>query len=170
VALALILIIAVSLLDANVRKLLRLFKPALVFIVVIAAFQWLFSGPSVAALSFARISLLYTAGSIVTVSTTETEFIMTIEWLLSPVSKLTGTNIGKDIATMMTLAMAFLPIIKDEHDTIRLAQEARGVSHAGIKRLIECEIAVIVPLVYGLAARADRVATAMEARCYGHEK
>ena len=134
VALAVILVMAVPLLGANVGKLLRMFRPALLFILVIAAFQWLFSGPSVAALSSARISLLYIAGSIVTVTTTETEFITTIERLLSPISKLTGTNIGRDIATMMTLAIAFLPIIKDEHDTIRLAQEARGVKYTGLSR------------------------------------
>jgi energy-coupling factor transporter transmembrane protein EcfT len=170
VALFAILIIAVPLLGANVGKLLRMFKPALVFIVIITVFQWLFSGPSIATLSFARISLLYLAGSIVTVTTTETEFIATVEWLLSPISRLTGTNIGRDIATMMTLAIAFLPIIKDEHDTIRLAQEARGVKYAGLRGLVKGEMAIIVPLIYGLSARADRIAEAMEARCYGYKK
>jgi energy-coupling factor transporter transmembrane protein EcfT len=138
--------------------------------VIIAAFQWLFSGPSAAALSFVRISLLYLAGSIVTVTTAETEFITTVEWLLSPVSRLTGTNIGRDIATMMTLAIAFIPIIKGEHDTIRLAQEARGVKFSGLRGLVKGEMAVIVPLIYGLSARADRIAEAMEARCYGYKK
>jgi energy-coupling factor transporter transmembrane protein EcfT len=157
-------------LGADAGKLLRMFKPALLFIVIISAFQWLFSGPSAAALSCARISLLYLAGSVVTVTTTETEFITTIERLLSPFSKLTGTNIGRDIATMMTLAIAFLPIIKDEHYTIRLAQEARGVKYAGLRGMVKGEIAVLVPLIYGLSARADRIAEAMEARCYGYKK
>jgi energy-coupling factor transporter transmembrane protein EcfT len=98
------------------------------------------------------------------------EFITTIERLLRPVSMLTRTNIGRDIATMMMLAIAFLPIIKEEHDAIRLAQEARGVSYAGLRGLVKGETAVIVPLIYGLSARADRVATAMEARCYGYKK
>jgi energy-coupling factor transporter transmembrane protein EcfT len=147
-----------------------MFRPALLFIVIIAAFQWLFSGPSAAALSLARISLLYLAGSIVTVTTTETEFITTVERLLSPASQLTGTNIGRDIATMMTLAIAFIPIIKDEHDTIRLAQEARGVKFTGLRGLMKGEMAVIVPLIYGLSIRADRIAEAMEARCYGYKK
>jgi energy-coupling factor transport system permease protein len=170
VTLALILVIAASVFDADVRKLLRMFRPALLFVLVIAAFQWLFSGPSVAILSYARISLLYIAGSIVTVTTTETEFIATIEWLLSPVSKLTGTNIGMDIATMMTLAIAFLPIIKDEHDTIRLAQEARGVKYSGVRGLVKGEMAVLIPLIYALSVRTDRIAGAMEARCYGFKK
>jgi energy-coupling factor transport system permease protein len=170
VVLAAVLAVAALALGADAGKLLRMFKPALLFILVIAAFQWLFLGLPAAALSCARISLLYIAGSAVTATTTETEFIVTIERLLSPISKLTGTSIGQDIATMMMLAIAFLPIIKEEHDAIRLAQEARGVSQAGFKGLIKGEIAVIVPLVYGLAARADRVATAMEARCYGYKK
>jgi energy-coupling factor transporter transmembrane protein EcfT len=168
--LAVLLIVAALALGADAGKLLRMLKPALLFILVIAAFQWLFSGPSAAALSIARISLLYLAGSIVTVTTSETAFITTIERLLSPISKLTGTNIGRDIATMMTLAIAFLPIIKDEHDTIRLAQEARGVKYTGLRGLVKGEIAVIVPLIYGLSARADRIAEAMEARCYGYKK
>jgi energy-coupling factor transporter transmembrane protein EcfT len=170
VALAAIPVIAVPLLGADVEKLFRMFKPALVFIILIAAFQWLFSGPSAAVLSAARISLLYLAGSIVTVTTTETEFISTVEWLLSPISTLAGTNIGRDVATMMTLAIAFLPIIKDEHDTIRLAQEARGVKFTGLTGLVKGEMAVIVPLIDGLSSRADRIASAMEARCYGLKK
>jgi energy-coupling factor transporter transmembrane protein EcfT len=170
VALAAALVVAALALGADAGKLLRMFKPALLFILVIAAFQWLFSGPSAAALSCARISLLYIAGSIVTATTTETEFITTIERLLSPVSAVTGTNIGRDIATMMTLAIAFLPIIKSEHDTIRLAQEARGVKYAGLRGLVKGEMAVMVPLIYGLSARADRIAEAMEARCYGYKK
>ncbi len=101
-------------------------------------------------------------------TTLETEFIVTIEWLLSPVSKLTGTNIGKH--HIITLAIQFLSIIKDEHDTIRLAQEAGGVKYAGLRGMVKCEIAVLIPLIYGLSARADRIAEAMEARCYGYKK
>jgi energy-coupling factor transport system permease protein len=169
-ALAAVLIIAAFMLGAKPGRLLRMLLPALPFIIFISAFQWLFAGPSMAALTVVRITLLYVAGSIVTATTTETEFITTIERLLQPVSTLTRTNIGRDIATMMMLAIAFLPIIKEEHDAIRLAQEARGVSYAGLRGLIKGEIAVIVPLIYGLSARADRVATAMEARCYGNKK
>lgn len=169
-ALAVVLVLAALLLEANAVRLLRMFMPALPIIVVISALQWLFSGPSAAAMSFARIALLYLAGSVVTSTTTEHEFITTIEGLLSPVSKLTGASFGRDIATMMTLAIAFLPIIRDEHDAIRLAQEARGVSFSGLRGLIRGEMAVVVPLVYGLSARADRIAEAMEARCYGYKK
>ncbi len=168
--LGVILIIAALLLGAKAGRLLRMLLPAIPVIVIISALQWLFSGPSVATLTFARITLLYAAGSIVTATTTEMEFITAIERLLQPVSALTRSNIGRDIATMMMLSITFLPVIKEEHDAIRLAQEARGVSYAGLSGLIKGEIAVVVPLIYGLSAHADRVATAMEARCYGYKK
>ncbi|MGA9139412.1 MAG: energy-coupling factor transporter transmembrane component T [Methanocella sp.] len=169
-ALTIVPIIAALILGANAGRLMRMLLPALPFIVIISAFQWLFAGPSMAVLTLSRITLLYVAGSIVTATTTETEFIVAIEQLLQPVSIVTRTNIGRDIATMMMLSIAFLPITKEEHDAIRLAQEARGVSYAGFRGLIRGEVAVIVPLIYGLSARADRVATAMEARCYGYKK
>jgi energy-coupling factor transporter transmembrane protein EcfT len=71
---------------------------------------------------------------------------------------------------MMMLAVAFLPIIKEEHDNIRLAQEARGVSFAGPINYLQGEVYTIIPLMNALSDRADRIAQAMEARCYGLEK
>lgn len=148
-------------------RLFRMLVPALPFIVLIAAFQWLLSGPGTAGLSFARMLLLYVAGSTITATTTETEFVGAVKTLLWPVKKLTGTSIDRDIATMMVLAIAFLPIIKEEHDSIRLAQEARGLSFEGPAGYLKGEICTIVPLINAISERADRIALAMEARCYG---
>jgi energy-coupling factor transporter transmembrane protein EcfT len=168
--LAVALMLTALLLGAKARKLLRMFLPALPVILAVSALQWLFSGPEATAFSCARISLLYVAGSVVTATTGESEFIAAIERLLSPVNWLTGHNMGRDLGTMMMLAIAFLPIIKDEHDAIRLAQEARGVRYSGLRGLVTGEMTVIVPLIYGLSLRADRIAEAMEARCYGYKK
>lgn len=168
--LSLVLLLAAVLLQASPSRLLHMFRQVLPFILLLAVFQWLFTGPQDAILSSVRISLLYIAGSIVTATTAEAEFVDAVERLLSPVSKITCTSIGRDIAIMMALAIAFLPLIKREHDAIRLAQEARGVSYDGIEGFIKGETAVLVPLIYALEARADRVALAMEARCYGIKK
>ncbi|WP_424359037.1 energy-coupling factor transporter transmembrane component T family protein [Methanocella sp. MCL-LM] len=163
---ALIIVLAV-ILGAWPGRLLRMLVPAMPFLVIIALFQWLISGIDIALLSFGRMLLLYVAGSIVTLTTTEAEFIKAVQMLLWPVDRLTGTRVGRDIATMMMLAIAFLPIIKEEHDAIRLAQEARGVSFDGPIRYLKGEIYTIIPLVNAVSARADRIALAMEARCYG---
>ncbi|WP_048198177.1 energy-coupling factor transporter transmembrane component T family protein [Methanocella arvoryzae] len=161
-----VLLACALLLGADISRLLKMLVPAMPFILIIALFQWLISGPDIALLSFMRMLLLYLAGSIVTITTTEAEFVRAVQALLWPVGKVTGTNLGRDIATMMVLAIAFLPIIKEEHDIIRLAQEARGVSFDGPVQYLKGEIYTIIPLVNAISARADRIAQAMEARCY----
>ncbi len=166
-ALAVLLIFTAVLTGARLARLVKMLIPAIPFIAIIAVFQWLFSGPDVAIISLMRMSLLFIAGSIITVTTTEAEFIKAVKTLLWPLKKLTKTNIDRDIATMMMLAIAFLPIIKEEHDTIKIAQEARGVCFSGPVGFLKGEIYTIIPLINAVSARADRIALAMEARCYG---
>ena len=161
------IVVIALILGAWPGRLLKMLVPAMPFLLLIALFQWLISGIDLALLSFGRMLLLYVAGSAVTLTTTEAEFVQAVQMLLWPISRVTGTNIGRDIATMMMLAIAFLPIIKEEHDAIRLAQEARGVSFDGPVRYLKGEIYTIIPLVNAVSARADRIALAMEARCYG---
>ena len=169
-ALALLLGLATLALRGSPGRLAHLYMAVLPFIVFLGAATWLFAGALEGALAFVRVSLLYLAGSLVTATTTEAELIDVIERLLAPAGRLVGHDVGRDVATMMALAIAFLPAIRREHDAIRLAQEARGVSYSGITGLIRGEMTVLVPLIRSLAARADRVALAMEARCYGIKK
>ena len=166
-ALAILLIFVAVLAGTGLSRLFKMLIPAIPFITIIAVFQWLISGPDMAILSLMRMSLLFVAGSIVTATTTEAEFIRAVKTLLWPLKKLTKTNIDQDIATMMMLAIAFLPIIKEEHDTIKIAQEARCVNFSGPVGFLKGEIYTIIPLINAVSARADRIALAMEARCYG---
>lgn len=159
--------LAMLLLGASPSRTGRALLPALPFIAIITAFQWLISGIDPAVISCLRMLLLYLAGSIITITTSEAEFSGAIRQVLRPVSRITRTNVDRDLATMMTLTIAFIPIIAEEHDAIKLAQEARGVSFEGIAGTIKGEITTLIPLLYAIAARADRIALAMEARCYG---
>jgi len=152
---------------APLLKLLSMLLPALPFIAAITLFQWVISGPSEAAISCVRILLLYIAGSAVTSTTSEAEFETAIERILYPVAILTRSQVNRDLAMMVRLAITFLPAIREEHDAIRLAQAARGVRFSGLRGTIKGESCVIVPLINALSTRADRIALAMEARCYG---
>jgi energy-coupling factor transporter transmembrane protein EcfT len=157
----------IAILRASPARLLRMLLPALPFIVIISALQALMQGSlALAAISALRMLLLYVAGSAVTVTTGEAEFSRTIERALGPVDRLAGTRIGKDIATMTMLALAFIPIVHEEYVSIKMAQQARGVRHGAIRGAI----AVVVPLMSSLSRRADNIALAMEARCYGLDK
>ena len=179
---ALVLLSYILLARANVVKLWRMFRPAVPFILFICAAQAILAGgpaPVVrlgivsisqagiesAIASAVRIVLLYFAGSAVTVTTVETELLLAIQRFLSPL----GRNFCRDVATMMMLALAFMPTIAEEYASIRTAQEARGISYRGPIRALRGIFSIIVPLLYSLASRADNVAVAMESRCYGQE-
>ncbi len=166
-AMAAAVVLFIAILGASPVRLIRMLLPALPFIAVISALQALLQGSlALAALSALRMLLLYLAGSAVTATTGESEFSGTIERALSPMDRLAGTRIGKDIATMTMLALAFIPIVHEEYVSIKLAQQARGVRYGAIRGVI----AVIIPLVSSLSRRADDIALAMEARCYGLDK
>lgn len=157
-------------LGASPIRLLRMLLPALPFVIAISAFQALLQGDmTIAALSALRMALLYLAGSAVTSTTGEAELSGAVERALRPIDRLTGTTVGKDISTMTMLALAFIPIVREEYASIKMAQEARGVKYRGFKALGGIT-AVAVPLLYSLSRRADDIALAMEARCYGLDK
>jgi len=179
---ALILVSFMILARANAIKMWRMLLPALPFIVFICGAQailtggtttiaklWIVNiskeGVQAAIVSAARIGLLYLAGSSVTVTTPEMDLALAIRRFLSPF----GKGFGRDISTMMMLALAFMPTIAEEYSSIRMAQEARGISYRGPVKAIKGIFSIAVPLLYALSSRADRVAAAMESRCYGLE-
>ena len=179
--LAVVLFIAV--LGASPVRLLRMLMPALFFIIIISALQaflqgsgdivaewWILrlttGGLGLAALSVLRMILLYLAGSAVTATTGESELTRAVERAFLPIDRICGSRIGKDIATMVMLALAFIPMVYEEYVSIKAAQEARGVRYGALKGFV----AITVPLVYSLSQRADDIALALEARCYGLDK
>ena len=181
-ALALLLFILIG--NANAAKMWRMFAPALPFIIFLCAAQailaggsvtiaklWIFSlsqdGARAAVVSAVRIMLLYLAGSAVTVTTSETEFALAIRRFLGPVDRVFHSSFGRDISTMMMLAIAFMPAIVEEYASVRMAQEARGVSYDSPVKAFKGIVSIAVPLLYSLSRRADNIAMAMESRCYG---
>jgi len=123
-----------AILRASPARLIRMLLPALPFIAVISALQALLQGNlELAALSALRMSLLYLAGSAVTATTDESEFSRAVERALSPIDRLAGARIGKDIATMTMLALAFIPVVHEEYVSIKLAQQARGVRYGAVR-------------------------------------
>lgn len=74
-----------------------------------------------------------------------------------------------DVATMVSIALRFIPTILDEVDRIVAAQTARGAqfSDGSLGRRLNAWIPVIIPLFVQMFRRADTLALAMEARCYG---
>lgn len=73
-----------------------------------------------------------------------------------------------EVAMMMSIALAFIPILLEETDKIMKAQQSRGADFesGNIIRRIKSMIPILVPLFVSAFRRANDLAMAMEARCY----
>ena len=78
-----------------------------------------------------------------------------------------GVPVG-DIALVLSLALRFIPMVFEELARIRDAQASRGanLSLGPVVNRVRAWGAVFVPLFVGLFRRADRIAIAMDSRCY----
>jgi biotin transport system permease protein len=99
------------------------------------------------------------------VSTTRpSEIKAAVVWLFNPFPFIPS----KRIATMMSLVVRFIPVIFDQARETADAQRARGVDNRKnpVYRLKKLGI----PLMRRTFERADKLAVAMEARCYSENR
>ena len=113
-----------------------------------------------------RIVLLLMGTSLMTLTTTPISLTDGLEKLLSPLKVIKFP--AHELAMMMTLALAMIPIFIVEADKIMKAQMARGadIESGNIIRRIKAMIPILIPLFISAFRRADELAMAMESRCY----
>ena len=114
-----------------------------------------------------RLTLLVMGTSLLTLTTSPLQLTDGIENLLSPLERFRVPS--HEIAVMMSIAIRFIPTIAEETDRITKAQKARGadMESGGIFKRARAMAPVIIPLLTGAFRRADELACAMDARCYG---
>ena len=134
----------------------RMTRTILLFILVIAGFQWFFSSALVAALVGLRILFLVAAANLLTLTTSMSDLIATVETLLAPLSRfgLRPERVGLAIG----LALRFIPSLVEQGALIREAQAARGV---------KSRFTYLVPLIIRTLRMADGVGEALEVRGAG---
>jgi energy-coupling factor transport system permease protein len=113
-----------------------------------------------------RILLLVVGTSVVTLTTTPVELTDALEWSMRPLARI-GLP-AHDIAMMLSIALRFVPLTAEVADQVLTAQRARGArfDRGGLVARARAWVPVLVPLFVDLFRRADRLAHAMEARCY----
>ena len=114
-----------------------------------------------------RLAAMMLATTLVTLTTSPVALTDGMATMMRPTARL-GVPVD-DIATMLSIALRFIPTIIDEVDRIVTAQTARGARFDVGSPLTRARawIPVIVPLFVQMFRRADTLALAMEARCYG---
>lgn len=128
----------------------------------VAASGWL-AGIAVAL----RLLLLVWASLLLMALSTPAELSEGLRRLLSPLGRL-GLPV-RDFTMSLSIALRFMPLLSEELRAVRAAQASRGAAFedAGLVRRLRAYGGLMVPLFVGLFRRADRLASAMEARCYG---
>lgn len=114
-----------------------------------------------------RILLLVFASLVVSFTSTSTELTCALGSFLSPLRR---AHVPVDDAVMVfSLALRFIPVTAEEFGRVRDAQWSRGASFGtgSLRKRLRAWQTVFIPLFVGLFRRADVLARAMDARCYG---
>lgn len=114
-----------------------------------------------------RIVLLVAASLLVSFTTTSTELTDAFNDFLRPLRRFHVPV--DDIAMVFSLALRFIPVTAEEFGRVHDAQWARGAAfgEGSVWQRLRAWTTVLIPLFVGLFRRADSLAVAMDARCYG---
>ena len=117
-----------------------------------------------------RIAFLLCASLVLVTTTSTSELSHAIRRFLVPLERF-GLPVH-DSATTISIALRFIPVTVDEFNAVRMAQASRGADFegGGLIGTLKMWGTVLIPMFVGLFRRAERLATAMDARCYGMGK
>ena len=111
-----------------------------------------------------RLFIIAMSGFLFIFSTPSGQIKAAVEWFLKPF----GFIPAKQIATMMGLIVRFIPVILNQAKETAEAQRARCVENR--KNPVYRLIRLGIPLIRRTFERADKLAVAMEARCYSENR
>lgn len=114
-----------------------------------------------------RITLLVIASLLVSFSTTSNDVTAALNSFLRPLRALGVPT--DDVAAVLSIALRFIPVLADELQQVHAAQWARCApfGEGSLWQRVRAWQPVLIPLFVGLFRRADALAIAMDARCYG---
>ncbi len=125
-----------------------------------ASRQGLLAGLEVAG----RLLVIALFGSLITFTTRPSHVRSSVEWFLRPVPFIPH----QQVATMIGLLVRFIPVILNQSAELGDALRARAIDHR--RNPLRRMTYVTMPLLRRTFVTADRLASAMEARCYGTER
>ncbi len=113
-----------------------------------------------------RIVLMVLMTLLVTATTSATQLMEAFLGLMGPLRRC-GIPVD-DVATMLSIALRFIPVCGEQLDRVVMAQRARGarVGQGGPIARVTSWVPVMIPLFVGLFRRSDALSAAMVARCY----
>lgn len=89
-----------------------------------------------------------------------------IENLLKPL-KIFKVN-TRDIGIMISIAVAFIPILKDEANKIKYSLKSKGFNTSGINMIRNIKL-LLIPLIVSILKRVDHIEKALKSKAYVSE-
>ena len=111
-----------------------------------------------------RLQIIIVMGLLFVSTTRPSEIKAAVQWFLNPFPFIPA----KRIATMMSLIIRFMPVIIGQAKETTDAQRARGVENR--KNPVYRLKKLLIPLMRRTFTDADKLAVAMEARCYSENR
>jgi energy-coupling factor transporter transmembrane protein EcfT len=111
-----------------------------------------------------RLVVVFMLGAVLMATTRSTEIKAGVQWFLKPLPFISAERVG----TMLGLLVRFLPVIFEEISRASDAQQARAVANRRnpLRRLVKLGL----PAMSRILEKSDRLALAMEARCYSETR
>lgn len=113
-----------------------------------------------------RLVLMVIAATLLTVVTCPSEIgdsVLVLAHLRGSVGRKAA-----EFASLLSIALRFVPVMFEEADRIRAAQMLRGQAASSLIGRIRAVVGLIVPLMDSSLRRAANLGFALEARCYGY--
>ena len=136
-------------------------------IVLAGSFGFVPAGFAKGAFNAIRVAILVYASLLVSFTTTSTEMMSAASSFMAPLKR-TPIPVD-DAACALSIALRFIPVTAEELCQVHDAQWSRCArfSGSGVVVTLRAWGRVFVALFVALFRRADRLAAAMDARCYG---
>ncbi|WP_273789074.1 energy-coupling factor transporter transmembrane protein EcfT [Bartonella sp. ML70XJBT] len=138
------------------RTVIKQFKSIGLLLVLLFAFQTLFSSLLTGVEVILRLIILFSLSSLISFTTKVSDMVASIEAGLQPF-RYFGINPSK-VSMVISMAIRFIPLLREKFNEVREAQQARGLN-TNI-------VALAIPLIIRTIRMASEVAEALEARSY----
>lgn len=124
-------------------------------------------GLAFATSSIVRFVCVLLGSSALAVTTSATQISDAVSWYLQPLRKLGVDVDSAALAVQMTLR--FVPLVAEEYDRVREAQEARlaDFDSGGVRAKLKALVSTFVPLFVGAMRRSETLALAVCNREFG---
>ncbi|WP_273760465.1 energy-coupling factor transporter transmembrane protein EcfT [Bartonella sp. ML70XJBT.G] len=139
---------------------IKQFKSIGLLLVLLFAFQTLFSSLFTGVEVVLRLVILFSLSSLISFTTKVSDMVASIEAGLQPF-RCFGINPSK-VSMIISMAIRFIPLLREKFNEVREAQQARGLN-TNI-------VALAIPLIIRTIRMASEVAEALEARSYDTDR